>query len=136
MAAALAWELGVGASVEDVLRFEKAMIASRSGGTRNPQALYQNLRIVRAVPSRRLILVDDTVVTSAHMQAAAARLWDCGAEVVLAICAAGCERDVVPQPFAIRVRSVDDLPFQRRKVRGAVLGLDPTPPSEIVSAEI
>jgi len=95
------------ATVCDVLRWGAPMEAAHAaGGTRDPQELYSALRLRdRRSFDRTLnyVIVDDVLVTGAHVRAAAAFLTDCGAQVLCAICAARAEHVLRDNPFHSRL---------------------------------
>ncbi len=118
-AEALVHELSGGASVADVLRWSEPLpSASSGGGSRDPQELYEKLRVVGALPDQhaRIVLVDDVLTSGGHLQACAAMLRHRGADVVLAVVAGRSDRAQVEQPFAVRVDELADFVPRRRRV--------------------
>jgi predicted amidophosphoribosyltransferase len=101
LAQALAERVG-NADVWDGLRWATAMVPSSQGGTRDPQALYDNLVLTKEMPARRLVLVDDVRTTGAHFVAALAKLVERGAECSLALCAARRVDAQEESPFSVR----------------------------------
>jgi predicted amidophosphoribosyltransferase len=98
------------AIVWDGLRLAVAMQKSRQGGTRDPQEIYDNLRITQAIPKDAgLVLVDDVRTTGAHMLAAHAKLIREGGKVLLGICAGRTTWEQEPQPFAVATEGLEDF---------------------------
>jgi predicted amidophosphoribosyltransferase len=108
------------ASVWDVLRWTEPMLSARSqGGTRDPQALFDKLIIVRgrARRSDRAVLVDDTLTSGGHLQACAAVLQRAGIECDLALAAGRSDRTQVHEPFSIRSDVLADFTPHGRNAR-------------------
>jgi hypothetical protein len=109
---ALAAELGTGASVADALRWSEALAsASAASGMRDPQWLFDRLRIIGTLPERRpgYVLVDDVLTSGGHLQACAAMLRLHGRPVELALVAGRADRARVAEPFTMRVEVVADF---------------------------
>lgn len=70
--------------VSPVLRWKSAMLASRKGGTRDPQILLENLELL-AVPARPIVLFDDVMTTGAHMTACRSKFIEAGLLPVFSI---------------------------------------------------
>lgn len=88
--------------VLDCLRFRKVMdSASRGGGTRNPQTLYNNLVLIEDVLAADVILIDDVRTTGGHLRAARALIIEQGAECDLAICAGRTVWDQDQEPSSL-----------------------------------
>jgi hypothetical protein len=112
MARALTSRLGTPSITVDVLRWKTPMpSAHRTGGTRDPVALYERLTLVSDVPTgTRLILIDDVLASGAHLRAAAAFLADQGCAIAGAICAGRADNEVIEEDaFAFRVELLPDL---------------------------
>jgi hypothetical protein len=92
LAEALASALGPEAAAVDLFRWRRPMLPAHAvEDSRDPQVLYGRLRPHdrwRPIRNQRLVLVDDVIVSGAHLRAAAAFLRDCGATLLCAICAA------------------------------------------------
>jgi hypothetical protein len=88
------------ATVWDGLRWIEQMIPTHQEGTRDPQELYENLRVTRAVPKGTIVLVDDVYTKGGHLQAAVARLADKKAACRLAVCAGRTVLESQDNPFA------------------------------------
>jgi len=116
LADALTSELGADVATVDALRWARPMPKAHSAdGSRDSQVLYGRLRVRgarRTLDGRRVVLVDDVVVTGAHLRAAAAFLTDCGAHVACAICAVRATDEVVRQGDALTPSSLVLPDFQ------------------------
>ena len=88
-------------TVAPILRFRQAMQPSRSGGSRDPQVIYDNLRTIGNLPVGEVILVDDVVTSSAHLKAAAWELDDQGIEPVFAIACGRTCHEQLNDPFMV-----------------------------------
>lgn len=111
-ASALAEALGPGAIVADVLRWSVRLPpASSSSGTRDPQELYEKLRLIGGLPGgeRAVVLVDDVLTSGGHLQACATLLRYSGLDVRLAVVAGRSDRAQVPEPFAPRLDYLSDF---------------------------
>ena len=111
MARAVANEMGPSVTVRDVLRFNKPMMPSRLGGSRDALTILGRLRLVEPVYSPDVVLVDDAVVTGAHLRAAAAKLRsdDAVFQVALALCGVSAERQPVSEAFRLHYRQLVSL---------------------------
>jgi predicted amidophosphoribosyltransferase len=119
LADAVAREVCSGAVVSDVVRFGKPGAASRAGGPRDTRSIFERLRLVGNLAERRVILVDDVVVSGGHLRAVKAKLCQEGnARVLLAICAASVEVGLAADPLCIRHRWLSDYQPPRRTVNG------------------
>jgi predicted amidophosphoribosyltransferase len=111
-AEALARELGSGASIWDGLRWVEPLISARRvGGTRDPQALFDRLVAIMALPAQatRVVFVDDVLATGGHLQACAAVIRSHGREADLAAVAGRSDPRPAGDPFAIRVDMLEDF---------------------------
>ena len=66
----------------DGLRFNAVMPKSSETNMRDQQRLYDAIRIVRPIPSGKIVLIDDVCTSGAHLLAAARRLREAGASAV------------------------------------------------------
>jgi hypothetical protein len=100
-------------AVADVLRWREPMPAAhRWGAARYPEQLYPNLRLVRTLPARSVVLlVDDLLTTGGHLRAAAAFLGEAGARVAGGVCAGRADEHRVSDPFAARVEVLEPFVF-------------------------
>lgn len=109
---ALAAELGTGAIAVDALRWSEPLAsASVASGMRDPQRLFDKLRLIRTFPEGQLryILVDDVLTSGGHLQACAAMLRVHGRSVELALVAGRADRAQVAEPFTMRVDVLADF---------------------------
>jgi hypothetical protein len=109
---ALASELEQGLIVLDALRWSESLLsASAGGGQREPQHLFDRLRVVQEFPAGGLpcILVDDVLTSGGHLQACAAVLRARGHPVELALVAGRALRAQVAEPFTVRVEVLADF---------------------------
>jgi len=83
------------------LRFRDARTSSHGGGTRNPQALYENMTHVGELPAGEIVLIDDVYTTGAHMRAAAWELHDVDREPVLGLSCGRTLHAQLDDPFAV-----------------------------------
>ena len=103
------------ATVLDVLRWIRPMpTAHQSGGTRDPQELYGRLRLtLPRLPqdTDTVVLVDDVLASGGHLRAAHAFLNDCGANVIVAVCAGRADDSEIvdPDPFKTRTDILPDF---------------------------
>jgi hypothetical protein len=103
------------ATVLDVLRWVRPMpTAHQAGGTRDPQELYGRLRLtLPRLPhdNANVVLVDDVLASGGHLRAADAFLSDCGANVIVAVCAGRADDTEAPDldPFKTRIDILPDL---------------------------
>lgn len=97
-----------GVNVLDCLRWKKPMPSSHSsGGTRDPQELYDNLTVTKKLPEGRIVLIDDVRTTGSHLRAAAARLIQRGVQCNLALCAGRAVLEQEEEPFSLREEEFD-----------------------------
>jgi len=96
----------ISAVVCDSLRWKHRLVPSHLRGTREPERLYRDLKVICLPQSGTIILVDDVVTTGAHILAASAKL-ESAAHVSCsrAICVARTE-PAGGLPFAIRQASI------------------------------
>ncbi len=80
------------------LRWKSPKLSSRKGGTRDPQALFDNLEMV-AKPARPVVLFDDVMTTGAHMIACRQKLQEAGSSPVLHVVAGRSTRDQRIKPI-------------------------------------
>jgi predicted amidophosphoribosyltransferase len=101
------------AIVVDVLRWSERLDAAHSGaGTRDPQELFDKLRVVgdlTLADPRRLALVDDVLTSGGHLRACAAKLLQRGYRTDAALVAGRADQTQVADPFAIRVDEIADF---------------------------
>src|SRR6267143_1928393 len=97
------------ATVWDGMRWIEEMIPTHQEGTRDPQELYDNLRVIRAAPKCALVLVDDVYTRGGHLQAAVARLGERKAACRLAICAGRTVLESPDNPFEILTAQLPDF---------------------------
>jgi hypothetical protein len=112
----LALELERGVTVLDAFRWSESLLsASAGGGQREPQHLFDRLRIVQEFPAGGLpcILVDDVLTSGGHLQACAAALRARGHSVELALVAGRALRTQMAEPFAVRVEVLADFTPRR-----------------------
>jgi hypothetical protein len=108
----LASELEQGLIVLDALRWSESVeSASTGGGHREPQHLFDRLRVVQEFPAGGLpcILVDDVLTSGGHLQACAAVLRARGHPVELALVAGRALRAQMAEPFSVRVELLADF---------------------------
>ena len=111
LAKKLAAACGKQAEVEDVLRWQSQMSSARSGGTRAPGYLYDHLVVTKKpLGTSPHILIDDVCTSGGHLRAAATRLKEAGANVVLALCAGRTVHDQVDDPYQILEVIAPDYP--------------------------
>ncbi len=70
----------------DGLRWRRAMKSSHTGGTRDPQDLYDNLSLVGPMPKGTYVIVDDLLTTGGHVLASAAIVSSITSQCRLALC--------------------------------------------------
>jgi hypothetical protein len=103
------------ATVLDVLRWVRPMpSAHQAGGTRDPQELYGRLRLtLPRLPhdNANVVLVDDVLASEGHLRAAEAFLSDCGANVLVAVCAGRADDTEAGdlEPFKTRIDILPDF---------------------------
>lgn len=99
------------ADVADIIRFDAPQpSAHEEGGTRDPEEIYQHLRLQgRILKGRPYILVDDVLTSGGHIRAAAALLAKHGARVVLVIGGVSADREPADVPFDRVERELDDF---------------------------
>jgi predicted amidophosphoribosyltransferase len=125
MARAIAFEMGGGFTVRDVLRFRRPMVPSHLGGSRDVQTILERLAQLAPVNFREVVLVDDAVVTGAHLRACAWKLAEHGdSHVGLAICGASAERLPVAEPFGIHERMLLGVEGWSRQAEGSPIDSD------------
>jgi predicted amidophosphoribosyltransferase len=97
-------------SVLDCLRWTREMeSASKEGGTRDPQELYDNLVLTERLPEKgAYLLVDDMKTTGGHLQAARFMLLEQEVECDLAICGGRTVWDHDQNPFSMAEEEIDD----------------------------
>jgi hypothetical protein len=97
-------------TVLDCLRWKvEKPSASGGGGTRNPQALYNNLALTAPVPQGpKLIIIDDVRTTGGHLKAARATLLGQHGTCDLAICAGRTVQNQDEEPFSRLEEEIDD----------------------------
>jgi hypothetical protein len=117
LAKALATELNAkvtgDALVFDVFRWVEPLLSAHAAhGTRDPRELFVKLRVIGSLGGfrgRRVVLVDDVLTSGGHLQAAVARLAQCGHLVELALVGGRAVDTRVGDPFEIRVDEVPDF---------------------------
>jgi phosphoribosylpyrophosphate synthetase len=121
-ARAYAVALGGAAKAVDLFRWAHVMpSASRQGGTRDPQQLYEALRtraegLKELVRDRPCALVDDVLTSGGHLQACAAALKDLGHRAVVAVVAGVSDQEQIGNPFGVRMEEIEDFtPNPRRR---------------------
>ena len=77
-----------GFAVAEALRWEEQLQKASEGGPRDPDVLFENIRVSTHLPKREVILLDDVATTGGHMLASAWALRWAGHTVRYAICAA------------------------------------------------
>jgi predicted amidophosphoribosyltransferase len=83
--------------------------ASKQGGTRHPQILYDNLSLTAKLPKKReFILIDDVKTTGGHLQAARSMFLDREGVCDLAVCAARTVKVQSPQIFGPDIEELAD----------------------------
>jgi hypothetical protein len=97
------------ALVWDGLRWLKEMIPTHQEGTRDPQELYENLKVMGSPPAGTVILVDDVYTRGGHLQAAVARLAEKKAICKLAVCAGRTVLENQDEPFAVVHEAIQDF---------------------------
>lgn len=98
------------ASVWDALRWIERRPPTHQEGSRNPQKLYENLRVVaRTVPNGTIVLIDDLYTTGGHVQAAVARLAEKNAKCDFAVCAGRTVLISAEEPFGVVTERLADF---------------------------
>ena len=75
-------------TVTDALHWAVQFAKSAEGGPRDPDVLFENLRVLTQLPKREVVLIDDVVTGGGHIVACARALRWAGHKVEHAICAA------------------------------------------------
>jgi len=110
IATEIANKVGGNVTVRDVLRWKKEYASARSGGTRDPLILYNNLKITKPGSWKLpVILVDDVLTSGGHLMACTAILRENGARVDLAVCAGRTVQESPRNPFEVQVEEVEDF---------------------------
>ncbi|MFL6314728.1 MAG: hypothetical protein ACJ71W_21695 [Terriglobales bacterium] len=97
-------------SVLDCLRWTRQMeSASKEGGTRDPQELYDNLVLTSRIREKgTYVLIDDMKTTGGHLQAARFMLLEQETECDWAICGGRTVWDHQQSPFTLAEEELDD----------------------------
>jgi hypothetical protein len=118
----IARQLAAGAEAIDLFRWREARPSANSaGGTRDPGELYEAL-VVRPEARSQLqarrpyVLIDDVLTSGGHLQAVDAALENLvGRRAAIALVAAVSDDEHVEDPFAVRIREIEDfVPRHRR----------------------
>jgi len=83
------------------LRWLRAKLSARNGGTRDPYRLYENAAIAGDIPAGDCIVIDDVYTTGAHLKAAAWTLGDAMRSPVGAICCGRTTQVQLVDPFDV-----------------------------------
>jgi hypothetical protein len=89
------------AVVSDVLRWKKSRKPSHTGGSRDPQALYDNLILTDSSTQGTYVLVDDMFTRGGHVLAAAARICAPPFRCRHAVCLGRAVFERQDRPFAV-----------------------------------
>ncbi len=97
-------------TVLDCLRWKVAKESASGGsGSRDPQALYDNLAVTAQVPQNtRLIIIDDVRTSGGHLKAARAMLLAHNGYCDSAICAGRTVHNQNEEPFSRLEEEIDD----------------------------
>jgi predicted amidophosphoribosyltransferase len=98
-----------GIEVLDCLRWKEEMTPSSQGGTRNPQELYDNLRVTKRVANSKIVLIDDVRTKGSHLIAAKARLRRKDARCLMAVCAGRTVLTPEVSAFSILEEELEDF---------------------------
>jgi hypothetical protein len=118
----IARQLAAGAEAIDLFRWHEARPSANSaGGTRDPGELFEAL-VVRPEARSQLqarrpyVLIDDVLTSGGHLQAVDAALENLvGRRAAIALVAAVSDDEHVEDPFAVRIREIEDfVPRHRR----------------------
>lgn len=97
------------AKVCDAFRWVEEMVPTHQEGTRDPQELYDNLRLI-ATPTRgTIILVDDVLTKGGHLRATAARLLARRITSRYALCAGRTVLETQADPFRVVQQDIPDF---------------------------
>ena len=118
----VAQQLAAGAEAIDLFRWREAMPSANSaGGTRDAGELYEALVVRpearRVLQARRpYVLIEDVLTSGGHLQACDAALESLvGRRAAIALVAGVSDDEHVEDPFAMRVREIDDFVPPRRR---------------------
>lgn len=102
-----------GFAVAEALTWHEQLQKASEGGPRDPDILFENIRVNTTLPKREVILLDDVSTTGGHMLASAWALRWAGHQVRYAICAASTVK-VRPENgiFKINPRDLEADPLE------------------------
>jgi hypothetical protein len=96
-------------TVSDCVRMIVETLSTRSGGSRDPAAIFRNLTWKRGavIPAGRVVVVDDVLTSGGHLRALAAFLEASGATVIGAICAVRASHTPADAPLRSSVQPLE-----------------------------
>jgi hypothetical protein len=90
------------------LRFRAARPSSREeGGSRDPQVLYKNLAVLKAIPIGTIVLIDDVMTSGGHFTASAWKLADRFKSAELALACGRSMDSRLDDPWSVPSESID-----------------------------
>jgi pyrimidine operon attenuation protein/uracil phosphoribosyltransferase len=81
--------------------------AREDGGSRDPEVLYPNIMLTKALPPGQIILIDDIMTSGGHFTAASWKLNDHNRVPKLALACGRSLDSQIDDPFAVAPEDID-----------------------------